>query len=100
MAEAEDSAGDFGPALPVTNAELRTLLVDCLRLWAFEGRVTVGASGVEITTARGCFVLRRAESDEAPMRWRLSALPETAGHRPRFAPSIAAMLTALRNAVE
>jgi hypothetical protein len=99
MAKAEDRPGDFDPTLPVTDAELRALLMDCLRLWGVEGRVAVGAGGVEILTAGACFILRRARADEAPMRWRLSALPETAGQRARFAPSIAAMLSALRKAV-
>lgn len=81
----------------MTDAELRALLTDCLALWGVSGNVAAGDGAVEITTAAGCFVLRRANSDDRPVRWFLHTPDrEAAGRGPRPVPSIAALLSMLR----
>lgn len=75
-------------------AELRSLLHDCLALWSVEGRIEVDDTGIRITTSDGTFHVQRAAPDMRPVHWLL--------HRPdgrtRVAPSIVALLSALRNA--
>src|SRR6185437_13783152 len=85
---------------PLTDAELRALLIDCVALWGVEARVTVGADGMEIAAEDGTCLLQRAPPDMRPVRWLLHT-PErrAAGRPPRAAPSIVALLTALRNAL-
>ncbi|HUB16398.1 MAG TPA: hypothetical protein VMB34_30935 [Acetobacteraceae bacterium] len=84
----------------MTDAELRSLLRDCLRLWDVPGTVSVGEDGVAITTRDGCFVLQRATPDMRPVRWLLQTPTRAAAERPpRVAPSIVAALSALRNAL-
>ena len=82
------------------NAELRSLLLDCLALWGVSGRVVVGADGLQIATAGGTFLVQRAPLDMRPIRWLLQT-PErrTANRPPRAVPSIVALLAALRNAL-
>jgi hypothetical protein len=81
----------------VTDAELRALLMDCLALWGVSGKVGVGNGAVEITTAAGCFVLRRADSNDRPVRWFLHTPKRgAAGRGPRPVPSITALLSMLR----
>jgi hypothetical protein len=82
----------------VTDAELRGLLLDCLKLWEVDGRPEAGAEGWEIATADGMFSIARADHDLLPARWFLQT-PErrAAGRPPRAAPSIVAALSALRN---
>jgi hypothetical protein len=84
----------------VTDAELRNLLIDCLRLWEVEGKVTVRDTDVAIETPSGVFTVARADEDLRPVRWFYST-PERAatGRPPRAAPSIVALLSALRNAM-
>ena len=85
---------------PITDAELRALLEDCLSLWGVEARVIVGAEGFEIAQADEWFLLQRAPADMRPVRWLLHTPERRAGHRPpRVAPSIGAVLTALRDAL-
>ena len=75
----------------MTDAELRSLLLDCLKLWGVAGSVTAGGDGLLIaTTAARCVVRRGA----APARWLL----ETPVRR-RPVPSIVALLSALRRAL-
>ena len=84
----------------MTNADLRGLLIDCLALWGIAGRVTVGDAGVEANTADGLFTVQAAPPDMHPVRWFLQSPPRrAAGRPPRAAPSIGALLSALRNAV-
>jgi hypothetical protein len=82
----------------VTDAELRGLLLDCLKLWDVEARLTAGAEGWEIETAEGMFSIGHADVDQRPARWLLQT-PERreAGRPARTAPSIVAALSALRN---
>ena len=84
----------------MTDAELRNLLRDCLSLWDVRGTVTLTDGGMAIDTADGRFVLQRASPDLRPVRWLLQTPPRTAaGRPPRAAPSIVAVLSALRNAL-
>jgi hypothetical protein len=75
----------------VTDAELRSLLLDCLKLWGVAGSVTAGAEGLLIATAAARCVVRRGA---APTRWFI----ETPARR-RPVPSIVALLSALRRAL-
>jgi hypothetical protein len=83
-----------------TDAELRSLLIDCLALWGVNGRVTVDADGVQLGTDGGPFVVQHAPPDMRPVRWLLQT-PEHRGadRPPRALPSIVALLGALRNAL-
>jgi hypothetical protein len=84
----------------MTEAELRGLLIDCLTLWGVDGRVAVGEAGMEIRTMVGVFVVQYAPADMHPVRWLLQSPPRrAAGRPPRAAPSIGALLSALRNAL-
>ena len=84
----------------MTDAELRGLLIDCLTLWGIDGRVAAGDAGMELRTMDGLFVVQRASTDLHPMRWLLQTPPRRAANRPaRAAPSIGALLSALRNAL-
>jgi hypothetical protein len=84
----------------MTDAQLRGLLLDCLKLWGVAGKVTVHDDGVVIDTPDGAFIVTRAEPDLRPIRW-FYQTPEraAAGRAPRAAPSIVALLSALRNAM-
>ena len=82
----------------MTNAELGTLLRDCLRLWGIAGRLSPAAEGWEIATAEGAFSIAPAEAELRPVRWFLQTPERRAAGRPaRAAPSIVAALSALRN---
>ena len=76
----------------MTDAELRALLLDCLSLWGVAGRVEAHADGLAVNDT---FIVQRAPTDMRPVRWLL----HRPGRGPRPAPSIGALLTALRNAV-
>ncbi len=82
----------------MTDAQLRALLVDCLKLWDVPGKVTAGDTGLVIDTPNGLFTVARADPDLLPVRW-FYQTPERAAARrpPRAAPSIVALLSALRN---
>ena len=84
----------------MTDAELRSLLVDCVALWGVKGRVAAGEEGMGITTDAGTFLVQHASPDMRPVRWLLHT-PErrAAGRPPRAVPSVVALLTALRNAL-
>jgi hypothetical protein len=79
----------------LSDAELRALLNDCIALWGVKAHVTVGAQGIEIVVDDAVYLLQRAPAELRPVRWLL--------HRPdrgpRAAPSIVALLAALRNAL-
>jgi len=84
----------------LTDAELRALLLDCLHVWAIDGRVAVDDAGVTIVTGTGAFTVQRAPDDIRPVRWLLQTPePRAARRSPRAAPSIVALLSALRNAL-
>lgn len=84
----------------MSDAELRGLLSDCLLLWGVPGRVSAGDTGMQVITERGAFVLQRVPEEMRPVRWLLRTPErEAAGRPPRTAPSVVAILTALRNAL-
>ncbi len=85
----------------MTDAQLRALLTDCLSLWEVAGAVSVADNHLVITTETGVFTVSRADVALRPVRW-LYQTPEriAAGRPPRTAPSIVALLSALRNAME
>jgi hypothetical protein len=84
----------------VTDAELRSLLVDCVALWGVGGRVGAGEEGMAITTDAGTFLVQRASPDMRPVRWLLQTPERRAADRPpRAVPSVVALLAALRNAL-
>jgi len=84
----------------MTDAELRLLLRDCLTLWSVEGKVTVADDGMAIDTADGQYTLQHAAPDMRPVRWLLQTPARAAaGRPPSVAPSIVAVLSALRNAL-
>lgn len=84
----------------MTDAELKALLQDSLKLWDVAGAVTVRDTDIAIETTDGVFAVQRADSDMRPVRW-FYQTPERngAGRPPRAAPSIVALLSALRNAM-
>ena len=84
----------------MTDAELRALLLDCLRLWEVRGSVTVRDGDVAIEAGNSVVTVSRAEGALRPVRW-FYQTPEraAAGRPPRAAPSVVALLSALRNAM-
>ena len=99
MAASAGGGGDFGWASTVTDAALRSLLLDCLKLWEVAGKVVVHQGGVvAIETADGVFTVTRADESLRPVRW-FYQTPERAatGRAPRAAPSIVALMSGLRN---
>ena len=84
----------------MTDAELRALLADCLKLWTVPGTVHAGDTGLTIDTPAGIFAVSRAATDLRPLRW-FYQTPErvAAGRPPRAVPSVMALLSALRNAL-
>ncbi len=85
----------------MTDAQLRALLLDCLKLWDIEGRVTVRDADVAIETPSGVFHVTRAPVELRPVRWFYQTPERDAAKRPpRAVPSIVALLSALRNTME
>jgi hypothetical protein len=85
----------------MTDAQLRVLLLDCLVLWGVKGKVRAGDAGLDIETPGGVFTVAGADPALRPLRW-FYQTPEraAAGRPPRAAPSIVALLSGLRNAME
>ncbi|WP_428485387.1 hypothetical protein [Rhodopila sp.] len=84
----------------MTDAALRNLLLDCLKLWDVEGKVFVRDADVAIETPVGTFSVAQAHPDLHPVRWFYQTPEREAARRsPRAAPSIVALLSALRNAM-
>jgi hypothetical protein len=82
----------------VTDAQLRVLLLDCLKLWEIDGKITAADPGLLIHTPVGLFTVARAAPDLRPARWIYQTPERAAAQRPpRAAPSIVALLSALRN---
>lgn len=81
-----------------TPAELRNLLADSLALWGVEGRITAEADGLRLHCGAGAITVAPGR---APARWLLQTPARAAGGRgPRAVPSVVALLTALRAALE
>jgi hypothetical protein len=100
VAASEGGGGDVHGTSALTDAELRSLLVDCLRLWEVSGKVVVRDSDLAIETAEGVFTVARAEVGLRPVRWFYQTPERAAAQRPaRAAPSIVALLSGLRNAM-
>lgn len=85
----------------MTDAQLRALLLDCLKLWEVPGKITAADAGLAIQTPAGRFTVARTDPNLRPLRW-FYQTPERADAQrpPRAAPSIVALLSALRNAME
>ena len=78
--------------------EVRALLTDCVTLWGVDASAAACTDGVDITARDGTYLLQRAPPDMRPIRWLLRTPERQAANRPpRAAPSIVALLTALRN---
>jgi hypothetical protein len=85
----------------MTDAQFRGLLLDCLKLWEVTGTVTARDTGLAIETTGGVFTVARAAPDLRPLRWFYQTPERAAAGRPaRAAPSIVALLSGLRNAME
>ncbi len=84
--------------MPTMNpADLRALLRDAIRLWSLDARVTVESTHIAIAAPDGIYTVTPGP---APTRWFLQTPAREAAHRPpRPAPSITALLTALRAAL-
>ncbi len=81
-------------------SQLRGLIGDCLTVWGVQGRVSPCAEGIEIAVEGNSLLLQRAPVDMRPVRWLLQTPERRAANRsPRAAPSIVAVLTALRHAL-
>ena len=81
----------------MTPGDLRALLRDALRLWDIQARVTVEPDHIAITNGPATY---RISPGPAPTRWFLQTPEREAANRPpRPAPSITALLTALRAAL-
>lgn len=81
-----------------TQAELANLLADSLALWGVAGRVTPEAAGLRLHHAGADYTIT---AGQAPVRWLLQTPARVAaGRGPRAVPSIVALLTALRAALE
>ena len=85
----------------MNDAQIRALLLDCLTLWDVAGTVVVRDDDIAIDTPAGVFSVARADTAMRPIRW-FYQTPEraAAGRAPRAAPSIVALLSALRNVLE
>ncbi len=85
-----------GPGMTdATDAELRSLLFDCMKLWNVNANVVGGDDGIEIIASTGTYRVQRAPANMRPVRWFL----HRPGRPPRAVPSIVALLSALRNAL-
>lgn len=84
----------------MTQAELRSLLIDCVALWGIEAKVAAASAGVAITAEGGRYLVEPAPPDMRPVRWLLQTPERSVANRPpRAVPSIVALLSALRNAL-
>jgi hypothetical protein len=85
----------------VTDAQLRALLLDCLKLWEVPGKIVAHDDGLAIDIEAGRFTVSRADPGLRPLRWFYQTPERRAAQRsPRAAPSIVALLSALRNVME
>jgi hypothetical protein len=85
----------------MSDAQLRALLLDCLKLWEVKGKITVRDADLAIETPDGMFTVARADPGMRPLRWFYQTPQRAAAQRPpRAAASVVALLSALRNAME
>ncbi len=85
----------------MTDAQLRALLLDCLKLWDVPGKVVAHDDGLAIDVGVGRFTITRADPELRPLRWFYQTPQRQAAQRPpRAAPSIVALLSALRHALQ
>ena len=95
-----EGGGGNKKAQTLSNAELRALLLDCLILWAVDGRVEAAADGLAVIAGGASYRVSQADPDLRPVRWFLQTPErEAAGRSPRALPAIGALLTALRHAL-
>lgn len=85
----------------ISDAALRDLLADSLKLWGVAGRVSSEDEGMVLTTADGGkFLINRAHDRIREIRWTLvTPARQAAGRPPRPASSIVGLLSALRAAL-
>jgi hypothetical protein len=85
----------------ISDAELRGLLLDCLAVWDVPGSVTVRQDDLALEVAGRIVTVARAGEDMRPVRWFFQT-PEraAAGRPPRAVPSVVALLSGLRGAVD
>ena len=83
----------------MTQAELSSLLRDCLILWDTDARLTAEEDGIALITAANTrYHIAAADPALRPARWQLQTPARIAAGRPaRMHPSIGALLSALRN---
>lgn len=76
------------------------MLADCVRVWGVDARITEQDAVLRLAVADGMFEVWPAPNELRPVRWFLQT-PErrNAARPPRAAPSVVAMLSALRNAM-
>ena len=74
-----------------TDAELRSLLLDCLKLWEIQGTIVAGDDGLIVASGETTVTIRRGL---APTRWFVIH-----GQRARPVPSVVALLSAIRRAL-
>lgn len=84
----------------MTTAELQNLLADCVDVWGVDVWITEHDAVLRLTAADAVFEVWPAPAELRPVRWFLQT-PERrdAARPPRTAPSVVAMLSALRNAM-
>jgi hypothetical protein len=84
----------------MTIPELRNLLQDCLVLWSVAARIEAEAGGITLHAQDGAYSIHPAAEAQHPVRWFYQTPERAAANRPpRAAPSIVALLSALRNAI-
>ena len=72
----------YPAAAHITDAQLRTLLLDCLKLWEVKGKVTACDTGLAIETPNGVFTVARADAELLPERWFYQTPERAAAQRP------------------
>ncbi len=84
----------------MTTPELRNLLADCLILWSVTARIEADPNGITLHAQDGAYHIHPAPEAQRPVRWFYQTPERAAANRPpRAAPSIVALLSALRNAI-
>ncbi|MSP29922.1 MAG: hypothetical protein EXR09_05575 [Acetobacteraceae bacterium] len=83
----------------MTQAELVSLLRDCLVLWGVEARLVVESDGLALIVAgEARYHVASVEAALRPARWQLQTPARALAGRPaRMHPSIGALLSSLRN---
>lgn len=83
----------------MTQAELLSLLRDCLAVWDVEAKLVADETGIVLTAAGGArYHLMAIDPSLRPARWQLQTpAREAAGRSGRMHPSIGALLSSLRN---